>query len=206
MRATESPKWKERTGERSERGTKRPKKTQAGRSPGFPCSDTPTHASFSEELFDFAIQIVSGIEVAQLSLLVQQPHRRYARDIKLQREPIELAFAVEILRPGKLSFIQKLFQFLSIVVRVDAHNLEAPAVEPLIDGFQVRNFADARDAPGGPEIEEHNLAGQFLQINFAFVQRGEFEPDRSADHFKMLHHRPGAIDDPRRRTFVRGQF
>src|SRR6266542_1611957 len=173
MRATESPKWKERTGERSERGTKRPKKTPGREVPGLPCSDTPTHASFSEELFNFAVEIVPGVEVAQLSLLVQQPHRRYARDIKLQREPIELAFAVEILRPGKLSFIQKLFQFLSIVVRVDAHNLESPAVGPLIDGFQVRNFADARDAPGGPAIEEHNFAGQFLQINFALVQPGD---------------------------------
>ena len=100
---------------------------------------------------------------------------------------------------------KKFVQSLFVVIGAYAHDLEASDVVPFISRFQMRDFADARNAPGGPTIEKHHVAAQFLQVHFSTIQRGEFERQRSADHFKMFHHRPGGIDNQARR-FAPGQL
>src|SRR6266508_947632 len=136
----------DRSGERAA-GTEQWVPRGAGRSENGTRASRPRRASLRQELFDFSGEILAGVHVAEVPLLVHQPHRRDAADAVVAAERVVPAFAIEILRPFHFLFGHKILQGLLFVVKTDAHDFEAFGMKFLVSGFYVWQLGDTGRAP-----------------------------------------------------------
>ena len=66
--------------------------------------------------------------------------------------------------PEDLPRLHELLERGTILIETHADNLEALVVPPLVLGLEVGNLRHARTTPGGPEVDEHDLARERLLI------------------------------------------
>src|SRR2546423_2864075 len=124
----------------------------------------------SQELLDFFFQITDPLQIAQNTVFVQQPHRRQARDAKFLGKLLSAIGFVESLRPRDALRRDNLLQSLPLLIVTQSDDLEPLLMKFLVNSLNVRQFAHARAAPGGPKIDQHYFAPQLLEIHFAPIQ------------------------------------
>jgi hypothetical protein len=132
------------------------------------------------------LRSAAGVEVAQVALLIDQPHGGDALDVELEREFVLPFLAVKVLRPLHMMAGDKFRQALLLAVQADADDLQTLGMIFVVSFLDVREFAHARPAPGRPKINQHDFAFHLGQVHFASVHGGELQVNRFADGVQFL--------------------
>ena len=116
-----------------------------------------------QKLLHAARQVRPRVKIRDHSLFIEQPHRWNSLNSKALTD---LFVFVEVLRPGyppRLCKIQKTF---SVLIQRDADDFKSSVVKLLV-GRQKRSALPLGTAPApcGPEIQQHDLASQFREID-----------------------------------------
>ena len=105
-----------------------------------------------------------------------------AVDIKPGGDLIFPPLAVKVIGPLDFMLHKIFIQSLTILIQADPNDLKSFVVIVLVYRQQVGRFGSARPAPGGPEINQDNLAFQLADIDSIIlkVREGKFR-QRLAD-------------------------
>ena len=164
---------------------------------------------FRDELFELA----AGVRGAEAAFLVEDEDAGNGIDAPLLGEVALPAFALVILGPADLVLLDERLERVEPalglgLVQADAEELHALVLVLGVQLLHVRHLRDAGPAPGGPEVNDHDLPLQVLDRNlFAADGVGERQIERLADRVELaegaLGHRRHLrirvlLDDPAR--------
>src|SRR5439155_16664519 len=144
----------------------------------------------------------TDVAVHQLAFAVDYEHAGNRLDIVAPGQGAikpALAFLVEEnLRPRFGMGFQELHEARTLHVEADADHLEAVAVVLIVDRPHIRQLGNARPAPAGPEIHEHDLAAVLGQVEATAIEGGADHVDRLPDeglHFAAVSGRDRAFSE-----------
>ena len=101
----------------------------------------------------------SRVRFAKSAFFIDEIHGGDGVDGEIFIDGVFPAAAVAELWPRHFVNGHEFFHRLDVVVEADADNFETLFVKFVVGLFDVGNFSEARSAPGGPEIDEHNFSG-----------------------------------------------
>jgi len=130
---------------------------------------------FREELANALVYIVPRVSETKNTRFVDECDRGKIAQTEILPEFIVPHFTVEILRPWNFFFAHVILQFCLLAVVVNTDDFQSLRVELLIKFFKVRHFCETRSAPSCPEIDHHDFATQFFQIELAAIHSLELE-------------------------------
>ena len=139
--------------------------------------------AFGEELFHFGSEIIGGIDVTEFAGFIEEPHGGDPFNAELFAEFVIEPGRIEILGPRDVFFSNEGGEVFFFVIHANGHDFEAFGVEFVVGGLHDGDFLDARRAPGGPEIDEHDFTAKLSRVDVTAVQRGVLDIDRLADQF-----------------------
>src|SRR6266550_7238597 len=90
-------------------------------------------------------------------------------------------FSVEILRPGEALFLGRFDHGTFVRIKTDADETNAFGLILIVEADHVIRLVHARAAPGGPEIDDHDLAAQIGEADGGAIDGVEGELRLVAD-------------------------
>src|ERR1051326_354170 len=72
---------------------------------------------------------------------------------------------IQIRRQRQIVLFVELIHDVPLIVDADGQHLKLPVLVRFEQGFHLRHFLDARQAPGAPDIQKHDLAAIIAQLD-----------------------------------------
>ena len=131
--------------------------------------------------------------MAESALAIQEPDDGQGRDFEFLGEFVLPHPAIEVLRPGHLLLFEEALDHRTIAVEIDSNYLQALGMKLVIDRFEIGQGFAAGSAPRRPEVHQHHLAPEGLQIHHPASHRHKLHLDDLAQPIEGAQGGAGAF-------------